>query len=651
MNDILQAVFSNAVLAASLALAVLAIIRVWRNPHLAHALWLLVLVKLLTPPLWHVPWPDGLAARPQEPANGVGLVQARRPAELDGAATRDAPDLPPPMPLTVDRPAAEGSVASSRADESAEFILSEQRDSPPPRHAEPALAPVPLLAASDWLLANGQWILLVIWGGGAAASVACVVRGQRRFRAVLAGSDAACDEWVQDAERFSQAIGLRRCPALRVTEAHVPPLVSVAGWTPVILLPRQLLAALDREQRHAVLVHELAHLRRRDHWVRWFEVAVLCLFWWNPVAWWAAGMLRAAAEECCDAWVLWVLPRGRRSYGRALLRTVEFLTERDVVPAAAGAAFGGFPVKRRIEMIMQRELPRKMSWPVGAFLLLLAAVVLPLAAPSAVAGNDAGGGDDPPASAASPPVDEPAVDEPASGPAAAQAPAPSSRGPADRKLEDRIERLERVVDDLVKVLKARDAQSGATPARKVAPGDPFSPVPRRSALNAFGFGAGSASVARPDHRLAKTFSDGKLIALIAPDDTGSEIVVFSNESGAIFWKSILPGRADGFVKTDDPAKRLAVRCGGKVYELDLATGKLLSQKTDSAGGAKPEPLVRIFRLKFAKASVMAEHIRKIYPVLTISADERANSVIAQGNERSLAKLEALVQALDTAEEK
>jgi len=87
------------------------------------------------------------------------------------------------------------------------------------------------------------------------------------------------------------------------------------GWSVVILLPRSLIETMDREQRQSILIHKFAHLRRHDHWVRWFEVIVLCVFWWNPIAWWASRMLREAAEECCDAWVVWALPQGRRAYG------------------------------------------------------------------------------------------------------------------------------------------------------------------------------------------------------------------------------------------------------------------------------------------------------------------------------------------------
>ena len=51
MSSFLAIVASNAVVATLLALITVIVTRLWRSPQLAHGLWLLVLVKLVTPPL------------------------------------------------------------------------------------------------------------------------------------------------------------------------------------------------------------------------------------------------------------------------------------------------------------------------------------------------------------------------------------------------------------------------------------------------------------------------------------------------------------------------------------------------------------------------------------------------------------------------
>jgi len=80
-----------------------------------------------------------------------------------------------------------------------------------------------------------------------------------------------------------------------------------------LVLPSGLWSELDDAGRRAVLLHELAHLRRRDHWVSWIESAV------GEFTGASGGVvgrrrLREEAEFSCDAWVTWLLPRGRRAY-------------------------------------------------------------------------------------------------------------------------------------------------------------------------------------------------------------------------------------------------------------------------------------------------------------------------------------------------
>jgi len=105
------------------------------------------------------------------------------------------------------------------------------------------------------------------------------------------------------------------------------------------------------------------------------------------VAWFARRKLREAEEECCDAWVVWTLPSERKSYGEAMLATIEFLTDGPKLPALAGSTFGGSEYKRRIEMIMKRNVNRRLSWAALGMLVLVAMSVLPLVAQTTSSDN------------------------------------------------------------------------------------------------------------------------------------------------------------------------------------------------------------------------------------------------------------------------
>ncbi len=138
------------------------------------------------------------------------------------------------------------------------------------------------------------------------------------------------------------------------------------------------LAQLPWSEQSALVAHELAHYRRHDHLAQWVTMIILGLYWWHPVVWWAQRRLQQAEEQCCDAWVVWALPGGAKSYAGTLLAAVEFLSlPRTRLPLVASGFGEVGQLKRRIEMILARTLPWRMSWAGLAALLMLAAMVLP----------------------------------------------------------------------------------------------------------------------------------------------------------------------------------------------------------------------------------------------------------------------------------
>jgi len=98
----------------------------------------------------------------------------------------------------------------------------------------------------------------------------------------------------------ARSLGVR-APKVRVLPSSASPFIwSLRG--PVLVLPE------PREEGElpdeTVLAHELAHLRRFDHWTSWLELFAGALHFWNPLFWIARRRMHLAAELACDSWVV-----------------------------------------------------------------------------------------------------------------------------------------------------------------------------------------------------------------------------------------------------------------------------------------------------------------------------------------------------------
>ncbi len=341
METLLHIGLSNTLLATALAVVAAAASALTRRPALAHGLWLLVLLKLVTPPFVHLPV---LPSPADVPAEEVALLKLDEFPQIEPPAA-PAGDAVPEAAWVEDRPATTAQVP-------AEAI---------------AWAPGWLTVLGGlWLVGSAGWFLL---------AVTRVVR----FRRLLRHAKPVPPELRLEIGGLAERLGLRRCPEARFVPGAVSPMLWSLGGPPLLLFPFDLWDRLTDEQRQTLVVHELAHLARHDHWVRGLEFLATGLYWWNPLAWWARHGLREAEERCCDAWVVWALPGAARAYATALVETIDFLSEaRPALPAAASGIGHVRILKRRLTMILHGTTPRALSATGFLGLAALAVLLLPL---------------------------------------------------------------------------------------------------------------------------------------------------------------------------------------------------------------------------------------------------------------------------------
>lgn len=242
---------------------------------------------------------------------------------------------------------------------------------------------------------------IYVWIGVAAMLVLLRMFRSVTLRRIVNRARPAPRRMRELVSDMAGVMGLASPPETLTTESRISPMVW-CGVRPKLVIPEDLWASLDGDSRRAVIAHELAHLKRRDHLLHWVAALVGAAYWWHPAAWWARRKMNEEAEASCDAWVTSLFPRRRRAYAEALLVTSSFLGS----PAyhagpALGVVDGRTKLARRITMVMtQRTAPNasKIGVIVASLVLATGALVTPgLACPpekekAASATTPAGGG-------------------------------------------------------------------------------------------------------------------------------------------------------------------------------------------------------------------------------------------------------------------
>lgn len=184
-------------------------------------------------------------------------------------------------------------------------------------------------------------ILIAVWAVGfGVLAISWLLRWWRLRSALRAASPLSLD------------IGIRVLSSRSFLEPGV-----FGVFRPVLLLPDGIAEKLTPAELHAVLAHELCHLRRRDNLATVMHMFVEAVFWFHPLVWWLGARLIDERERACDEEVL---RQGSepQAYAEGILKVCELYLQS---PLNCVAGVTGASLKQRIEAIMSNRTALRLS--------------------------------------------------------------------------------------------------------------------------------------------------------------------------------------------------------------------------------------------------------------------------------------------------
>lgn len=334
-------------------------------------LWMLVLVKLVLPPsLWS---PVSIGTWLGETLESPALTVHEVPSPPHEPAPAQ---WQPPVALNWIEEMQASTPGVAAASNSLPMETLARVPTPEGALSVPEM-PSPAAATLGW-----PAVVLLVWLAIVSALLLLLLQRAWFVRGLVAQAQEAPPSLRSALDQCRSRMGVARPIPLRISPNASSP--AVCGLLrPVILIPQSLAPRLQPHDLRAVLLHELAHIRRGDLWVNLIQTLLQIVYFYNPLLWLANAMIRRAREQAVDEAVLVAMGETAPDYPETLLHVAKLAFHRRPTLSLRliGVVESKSALRSRIKHILARPLPKTARLGLLGLVavFLVAAVLLPMA--------------------------------------------------------------------------------------------------------------------------------------------------------------------------------------------------------------------------------------------------------------------------------
>jgi beta-lactamase regulating signal transducer with metallopeptidase domain len=308
------------------------------RPHLVHAVWLIVFLKCITPPVLSSPtspfsWLQ--AAIVDSQGNRSAFTFNERNSDSENRAAESSSLKPN---IVKDSPLETGNESTNRW----LFKFSSAWQSFGQKAS--SLSSIQLLVLC-WLIVAGaifaiftlRFLTFLRWVNRTK------LRGENRCEYSMRLNGLVA--------RIEVKLGMRHRTRVEVVDALIGPAI-VGIIKPTILLPKVIVDRIPDKHLETLIAHELVHFRRGDLWWSALQTMAVCGYWFHPLIWLARSVMNREAEKCCDEETIGSLKCEPGEYARCLISVLECKHLLRAAPLLPGVRPVDVTVKR-LERIMR----------------------------------------------------------------------------------------------------------------------------------------------------------------------------------------------------------------------------------------------------------------------------------------------------------